>query len=308
MPSIAYYNGEFQPYDDHLTVSAHDRGFNFGDGIYEVIRVYHGKLHGFEPHMNRMERSACAIDMTLLKSRAQYRELLDALMARSGLREAMIYGQVTRGASLRDHYYNDDAKAQDFWFIRELDTRIIRQRIVHGWKLITLPDERWSMCHIKSVSLLANVMAKNKARKAGAQEAMFIEPSTGLVTEGGASNLFCVKDGIVYTAPEGPKILPGIIREYLLKLAPGVGIEIREEAKPLDFYLAADEVVASSSTMEIMPIRAIDGKPTKRANEKGHGPVFAKLFRAFLDDVAHHCGPQFTTPEEADALLAGTTA
>ena len=289
MPSLCYYDGKFAPYDG-ATVSGHDRGFNFGDGVYEVIRVYGGVAHALEAHLARLERSARGIEMDLGHTLAEYTELVYELVRRSGMTECMIYGQVSRGAMERDHFYHDHIKPSDFWFVRALDTHKIRTKIQDGYNLITLEDTRWAHCDIKSLSLLANVIAKNKARKAGAQEAMFFRAENRLVTEGGASNLYAVKDGAIYTAPKGNKILPGIIREYIVMLAQSLNIPLIEQEMPVEFFMKADEVVASSSTMEIMPVRRIDGQPLARHHEKGHGPVFQQIFDAFLDDVASVCG------------------
>jgi D-alanine transaminase len=296
---LYFINGDYTD-PDNVAIHGGDRGFNFGDGIYEVIRYYNGVGYTLTEHLERLQRSAELIEVDLAYSIAEYKEICDALVARSGLKECMIYGQVTRGVQVRDHMYPDDIKPTDYWFVRPLNTEKIRASVEKGYKLVSCEDKRWDMCNIKSISLLPNIMAKNKARKAGAQEAIFYHGPDKLVTEGGASNIYAVKDSVIYSAPDGPKILPGITRIVIYRLAKQLGIEVREESKPLDFFMEADEVVASSTTMEVMPIRQIDDQPLKQANAKGHGPVFGRIYNAFLEDVASACG----TPTPAEEITA----
>lgn len=289
MADLYYIDNKFVP-ESEARVPANDRGFNFADGVYEVIRVYNGKLFTGREHVERLHRSAREIDMPLSRSVEEYLTLCERFITESGFKEAMIYGQVTRGHQMRDHIFDGDFVPYDVWFIRELNTPAIRGRVAKGINLMSAPDERWDRCDIKSISLLPNVIAKNRAKNMGAGEAIFYLRDTGLVTEGSASNIWAVKNGTVYTAPDGPKILPGITRAKILQVVEALGLPIVLEQKPLDFYKAADEVVATSTTVELMPVRHIDETPLKYAESEGHGPIFDQIYRALLQEVEAQCG------------------
>ncbi|MEK7293507.1 MAG: aminotransferase class IV, partial [Nitrospirota bacterium] len=199
MPDIGFVNGRFMPLDE-ATVSVEDRGFQFGDGIYEVIRTYHGQPFQLDAHLARLGRSARAIELSLPWSVQQWATHVRDGITRSGYAESKVYLQLTRGAAPRDHVFPAAAKPTAVMTVREMKP-LDPVLQASGVSVMTMDDWRWGRCDIKSVNLLPNIMARQKAKQAGAFEAVFIR--NGQVTEGSVSNVMIVKAGRVLTAPEG---------------------------------------------------------------------------------------------------------
>ncbi|WP_416151378.1 aminotransferase class IV [Salipaludibacillus sp. HK11] len=254
MPEIAYYQDSFV--DLHAkVVPIQERAHQFGDGIYEVIRVYQGRLFMMQDHLQRLQRSADAIDLELPYSLEEIESICKQGLERSELMDAEIYLQISRGIYTRQHYYPDPPCAAFAMTIKQ--ARVIPdEKRIKGVNVMTMEDERWKNCYIKSLNLLPNVMAKQKALQNGCEEAIFQE--AGTVKEGSSSNLFAVKAGILYTYPALKGILHGITRKVVLELANELDIPVEETAFSIDFLYDADELFLTSTNMEIMPIRQVD--------------------------------------------------
>lgn len=256
MPDIAYVNGRFSPLSEAV-VSVEDRGFQFGDGVYEVIRTYGSRPFQLDAHLIRLEKSAGALNMKMPATRDECSALIHEALSRAALKESKIYIQVTRGVAPRDHQFPADAVPTLVITVREMRAvaDLLRKT---GVEAITLDDFRWGRCDIKSVNLLANVLARQQAREAGVFEALFIRH--GEVLEGSVSNVFVVQNGEVLTAPEGRHILSGVTRSLVLKLAREAGLPVHERAPLKDSLYAASEVFLSGTTIEVLPLTRVDGR------------------------------------------------
>jgi len=288
-----YLNGAFVA-PEAARVSAFDRGFVFGDGVYEVIPVYGGKAFRLSHHLQRLEASLAAIGLgnplTHSGWGAMFAELIRAnsgdvqgrtSAAGSGMPGAAgdqsIYLQVTRGVAPRDHAFPNDASPTVFAFSQPLKPPDTAQLTV-GIAAITLPDNRWQRCDIKAIALLANVLLRQQAQARGAVEAILVRD--GFLTEGAASNIFAVRAGRLLTPPRGPFILPGITRDLILELANTHGVDCRETAVSETDVMTADELWMTSSTKEILPITRLNGRPV---GDGRPGPMQAR-FRKLYED------------------------
>ncbi|NGZ95047.1 MAG: D-amino-acid transaminase [Nitrospira sp. WS110] len=261
MPDVAFINGRFVPWQD-ATVSIDDRGFQFGDAVYEVIRTYRGIPFQLEAHLVRLERSARELFIPQPYSRAQWREWIQYGLSLAGYQEVKIYIQITRGVAPREHSFPSQSRPTIVMTIRELQGLPSEIRRA-GVTACTREDLRWGRCDIKSVNLLANVLAREEARKAGVFETIFVRE--GLVMEGALSNVMAVRDGVLMTAPEGPRILSGVTRTVVLDVARKEEIPIKERFVRVNELYAADEVFLTGTTLEVLGVVQIDGKTI------GHG-------------------------------------
>ena len=247
MTEWIWLNGEIMPMAD-ARIGIEDRGFQFADGVYEVIRLYEGKPFALEAHLQRLWRSAVEIQITpplttdLLA--AEIRKLNDHVHAA----DAMVYVQLTRGVSPRSHVFPEVVEPTLLFYTREVSP-VAAPGEGEGAKLLSVPDDRWKRCWIKSISLLPNVLAKNAAVAAGADEAVFVD--AGFVTECSASNLFAVIGGKLVTHPIGSKVLPGITRMVLLEIAEELGIEVDERGITEQEASWAQELFLTSTLREI---------------------------------------------------------
>ena len=274
MPDIGFVNGRFMPLEE-ATVSVEDRGFQFGDGVYEVIRTYHGQPFQLDAHLARLERSAKAIELPLLWNIQQWATHARDGIKRSGYVESKVYLQLTRGTAPRDHVFPASVKPTAVMTVREM--RPLDQALqAAGVAVMTMDDWRWGRCDIKSVNLLPNVMARQKAKQAGAFEAVFIR--NGQVTEGAVSNVMIVKAGRVLTAPEGEQILSGVTRTIVLELARKEGLPVEERFVSLDDFIRADEIFLTGTTVEVLPVIRVDGRQVGSGRP---GPVTQKLQAVF---------------------------
>lgn len=256
MPDIGFVNGQFAPLAE-ATVSVEDRGFQFGDGIYEVIRTYGGELFQAQAHLERLARSAQAIQLTLPYDLPKWMAYIKDGIDRAGYRESKVYLQVTRGVAPRDHQIPEGLVPTAVMTIREMSELDPRQR-EEGVGVVTLEDMRWGRCDIKSIDLLPNVLARRHARDAGAFETIFIR--NGRVTEGAVANVMLVQSGGLVTPPEGPHILPGVTRRVVLELAQKDGISVEERPVTVRELRAADEVFLTGTTVEVLPVVRVDGE------------------------------------------------
>ncbi len=248
-----YLNGEYIPLSE-AKVSVLDRGFLFGDGVYEVIPAYFGKLFCLDAHLQRLRNSLDAIHLNVPFNSEQWLEILQPLLIEG---EAQyVYLQITRGfADKRDHAFPEPTKPTIF----AMCSAIVPFALGQGIKAITLDDTRWALCHVKATTLLGNVLLRQQAVEEGCAEAILIKD--GYATEGAASNIFVVIDKVLITPPNSHDILPGITRDVIIELAKVNKLRLREEAISLATLQAANEIWLSSSTREILPVTSLDDKP-----------------------------------------------
>ena len=276
MGVLYYLNGKVS--EEEPKVSSQDRGYNFGDGIYEVIRSYDGKFFALDDHVERLFKSASLIDMNLPYSKEEIRKIITDFYKQSNNPEAAVYVQITRGATSRSHTYSRDLKPIFFMFSKPMEDKPI-EFYERGFKAVTAHDGRWDICQAKTVSLLYNVLAKQKAKDAGCREALFIR-GNGEVTEGGSSNLFIVRDGILKSRPADNRILSGITRKHVIELAGKNKIPYRNEIFYKEDLMDASEVFITGTTSEVTPIVEIDGKKVGTGKT---GEITDKLIHAYHD-------------------------
>jgi len=279
MPDIAFVNDRFLPLAE-ARVSVEDRGFQFGDGIYELIRAYAGVPYRSVEHIARLERSAAALGLSLPFTGDRWVSLVSEAVARSGYPEAKVYIQVTRGVSPRDHAVSDPLTPTIVLTVRVL-TPPDAALYAGGADVVTVPDTRWARCDIKSICLLPNVLAKERAREDGAFEALFVRD--GFVLEGATSNVMVVQGGTLVTPPEGPMLLSGITRQVILTLSQKAGLPVKEQPVPKADLYAADEVFLTGTTIEVMPVARVNGR---RIGAGAPGPVTRLLMARFGDSHA----------------------
>lgn len=272
-----FLNGEFLPLEQ-ARVSVLDRGFLFGDGVYEVIPAYAGRLFRLTEHLDRLDNSLRSIRMDPPLSHARWERILGRLVAREPPTDLTLYLQVTRGvASTRDHAIPGDIPPTLFAMATVNPPRR-PDAYAEGIAAITLDDIRWHLCNIKAITLLANVLQRQRAVDEDAVEAILIRD--GLAHEGATSNLFIVKAGILVTPPKGPQLLPGITRDLVLELAADAGLPHRED----DIFEAqlrdADEVWLTSSSREVMPVTRLNGKPVANGRP---GPLWRRMTELYQE-------------------------
>lgn len=269
--SQVYLNGEFTR-ADQARISVLDRGFIFGDGIYEVVPVYNGKPFRMAEHLDRLDRSLKALRIAQPMSRGAWVDVIGELARRSATPTCIVYLQVTRGVYKRDHAFPpQDIAPTVFGMATVFNPPSAAQR-EKGVSLISIPDERWLHCEIKSVSLLGNVLARQQAVDAGVDEvAQFRD---GFLTEGSSSNIWVVSGGKLLAPPKNNLILEGIRYGLMGELAEEAGIAF--EARPLSQQEVAnaDELMVTSATKEVLPVTTLDGKPVGSGKP---GPVYARL-------------------------------
>jgi D-alanine transaminase len=278
MNRIVYINGEYLPEKDGK-ISIFDRGFLFADGVYEVTAVVKGRLVDYQPHMDRLGRSLGELRMAWPCTKAELRQMHEEIIRRNALDEGMVYMQVTRGSADRDFKFPKDVPPNLVAFTQSKKL-IDNPDATTGVKVITVPDIRWMRRDIKSVMLLAPVLGKQAAYEAGAFEAWMIED--GAVTEGTSSNAYIVKDGRVITRPLSNRILAGITRQSLFRLAKDSEVRIEERTFTAKEAYEADEAFLTSASNFVLPIVEIDGK---RIGGGQPGPVARRLRQLFLDAV-----------------------
>lgn len=274
MPDVAFVNGTFMPLAE-ATVSIEDRGFQFGDGVYEVIRTYQGRPFALDAHLARLERSAAALDLMPSYSRLEWTGHILEGIRRAAYPEAKIYMQLTRGVAPREHTYPADVAPTVVMTVREL--HLLDKSVQEaGVEAMTTEDIRWGRCDIKSVNLLANVFARQQAKQARAFEAILVKK--GLVTEGAVSNVMVVQGGTVVTAPEGPRILSGVTRAVVLELARSGGLPVQERCISQAELYSADEVFLTGTTVEVLAVVRVDGRVI---HDGRPGPITRRLAAGF---------------------------
>ena len=282
MSRVAYVNGRYLP---HARAKVHieDRGYQFGDGVYEVCEVRGGKLVDERRHLARLERSLTEIRMPVPMSPAALRVVLRETLRRNRVRDGLLYLQVTRGVARRDHGFPPPGtKPSIVVTARSIDRAKLEEQAETGVAIITVPDNRWERVDIKTIALLPNVLARQAARDQGAREAWFVDRD-GFVTEGSSSNAWIVtKTGVIVTRPAAGGILKGITREVVLEVAAKQGLKMEERKFTVAEALAARETFLTSATQVVMPIVRIDGS----AIGDGRPGAVARALRARFHDMA----------------------
>lgn len=282
---IVWVNGEITDFES-ASVALEDRGFEFGDGIYEVARTYDGRFFALRQHLERLEQSAAGIELVLPMATESIEQLAHELLRKSGLSDAELYLQITRGAGRRSHLPAADLKPTVVIGVRP--PRFVAPQLWEkGCNAITLDDERWTRCNLKTICLLPNILAKQKADRAGAFEALLIR--NGSITEGTSSNVLLRRGPAVVTPAADNRILAGITRSVALDLARRIGYQVIERDVPVAELFEADEAIITSTSIELMPVTRIndqlvgDGKP---------GPAYARLHAAFRSLTGGGSGQQ----------------
>ena len=273
MPEWAYLNGKFLPIDKAL-VPIEDRGYQFGDAVYEFIASYNGRLFYLEEHLDRLARSLKGLFFPPV-SRETIRKAVLTLFGKAEIQRAGIYIQISRGVSPRNHAFPDGVHPQIVMTIREIEEKPPELR-KNGAAAITVEDFRWGRCDLKTVQLLPNVLAKQKALAAGVFDAIFVSPE-GVVREGTSSNICIVADGVVITHPLTQQILPGITRMVVIDLCRELNIQVSERFFKTDALYGSEEVFLTGTVTEVLPIVTIDGH---RIGDGQVGPVTTRLFEA----------------------------
>ncbi|MCM3712121.1 D-amino-acid transaminase [Sporosarcina luteola] len=273
-----FIDGQFTS-KDSLTISIDDRGYYFGDGVYEVVKVYDGELYTAEEHIGRLFQSASKIKMAIPYSEQQLIDIAKELVKVNEVMTGHIYMQVTRGASARVHQFPEVSVTPVVTAYAIHNPRPL-SNIEGGVSVKSVDDVRWLRCDIKSLNLLANVLAKQEAFEAGCAEAIFVRD--GVVTEGSSSNAFGVKDGVVITHPATNLILNGITRQVVLKLCKENEIPVEERAFTPEEMYAMDEFFITSTTSEITPVVLIDEKAVGAGTP---GVVTRRLQEAFARQI-----------------------
>jgi D-alanine transaminase len=255
--STVYLNGEYLPLDK-ACVPVLDRGFIFGDGVYEVIPVYAGKAFRLQHHLQRLKNSMQAVRITNPHTDEEWSAIINEVVTRNNNDDQSIYLQITRGVAHRDHRFPGDATPTVFVMSNLFDP-VPKQQLENGVNAITLDDIRWQYCSIKSIALLPNILLRQQAVEQGAAEAILLR--NGEVTEGAASNVFIVKDGIIITPPKTDCLLPGITRDLVVEQAHEHGLTVNEANIKQTELETADEIWLTSSTKEILPVTKLNGQP-----------------------------------------------
>lgn len=279
MPDVVYLNGSIIPKEE-AKVGILDRGFLFGDGLYEVTPVYDGALFCLPEHVSRFYFGVRGLELPFHMTQEEFSALVERLVRESGLQRAMVYWELTRGNyDPRTHYWTDEM-TEPTLLIHVKPSKPLDSSRANGTKVSLQPDDRWMKCCYKTVNLVANCMASTKARRAGGVEALLYR-SPEHVTEGASSSFFIVKNGAVVTHPENDLILSGVVRGEVLRLCGQEGIPYKEEVFGLKDVEEADEVFRSGTTTEVEPVVRVDdmvignGRPGPVATRLAH--LYRKL-------------------------------
>ena len=274
MSEIVYLNGEFMPADE-ARIPVLDRGFIFGDGVYEVIPVYSRRPFRLVEHFQRLQRSLDAVRIANPLSGPEWVRLIDEIVARNPGEDQSVYLQVTRGVAKRDHAFPKDAKQTVFVMSGPLSTPG-PDKIERGVAAVTTTDYRWLRCDVKSVSLLANCLLRQHAVDAGAEEVVMLRD--GYLSEGSSSNVFAVRNGVLLAPPKNHLVLPGITYDVILELAAATRLPVEVREIPEAEVRGADELWLTSSTKEVLAIATLDGKPVGSGRP---GEVFRMMHGEF---------------------------
>ena len=283
MSRIAYVNGQYIP---HLDAAVHieDRGYQFADGVYEVIPIVDNKLIGEEGHLDRLWRSLDELQIQEPMKRGPMKLVMREVLRQNGIQTGLIYMQITRGVAPRDHPFPKDAVPSFVMTAKRMSLEKLDAKAEKGVAVITVPDIRWTRRDIKSVSLLPNVLAKQKAVESGAYEAFQVDEE-GFVTEGSSTNAWIVdKDGTLITRPTSNSILAGITRADLLKLLEQSDYKVELRAFTVDELLNAREVFLTSSSSYVQPVVEVDGKVIGNGKPGSISNGLRTIFKDFMNN------------------------
>ena len=281
---LGFFDGEFISLNERR-VELEDRGYQFGDGIYEATHIYNGKCFALERHLARCRRSLRELRIPVTYMDEELTAIHNDIIEKSGIKDGSIYFQITRGIAKRTHYFPDKVVPLLSMTIREGTPNAKNQK--EGIRCMFFEDIRWLRCDIKTINLLGNVLAKQAGHEKCLQGTIQYRKDTNLVTEGSSSNFFIVKDGVIWTHPISNLILKGVTRSILVEeIIPKLGYTIVEKAFSPEFALTADEAFATSTSLEVTPVIEIDGK---KIGDGKPGPVAASLLDTYHELVQKEC-------------------
>jgi len=274
---MVFLNGAFVRADE-AKVSVLDRGFIFGDGVYEVVPVYSKVAFRLDEHLERLERSLAAVGIRNPYTREQWRGFIAGVVERQAFEDQAVYFQVTRGVAPREHAFPKGEVAPTVFMMSTPLVNPPAEQVERGAQAVSARDNRWLRCDIKSISLIGNVLLRQLSADAGAAETILFRD--GKLTEASASNVFIVKGGVIQAPPKSSLILPGITYDVVVELARAAGmpLELREVAETE--VRAADEIWVSSSSKEVLAIVELDGR---RVGDGKPGPAFRRMYRLYQD-------------------------
>jgi D-alanine transaminase len=274
MKDVLYFNGRFTTTDERV-LGVEDRGFQFGDGVYEVMKFIQKTPIFVSDHYHRMVGGLRELEIPNPWTEEEWIDVLMEVLDRTAFQDGIVYVQVTRGEAERVHFYPENIQPTTVIYSRRYNFPDASKK-ERGFKLVTMPENRWKLCRVKSVNLLGNVIAKKKAQRAGAEEAIFID--SGVVREGASSTLFAVREGRLITHPPDACILPGTVRDRVISIA--LAEKIRVDERPLRDYelLNLEEAFITSTTQGVMPVSEIDGRVIGNGRR---GEVTARLQKLF---------------------------
>ncbi len=273
---MIFLNGEFMPVEE-AKVPVLDRGFIFGDGVYELVPVYSRVPFRLGEHLARLERSLAEVRIRNPYTRAQWSDIVHKLVGHQPFADQGVYFQVTRGVAKRDHAFPKSVEPTVFMMSNPLVTPA-RELVERGAPAVSAADYRWQRCDIKSISLIGNCLLRQLSADAGAAETILFRD--GKLTEASASNVFIVKGGVIQSPPKSNLILPGITYDVVVELARGAGLPIEFGDVAEAQARAADEIWVTSSSKEVLAIVTLDGKPV---GEGKPGPVFRRVYALYQD-------------------------
>jgi D-alanine transaminase len=273
---MVFLNGKFMPVEE-ARIPVLDRGFIFGDGVYELVPVYSRVPFRIDEHLARLERSLAAVRIRNPYSRAEWRDILLKVIEKQSFEDQGIYFQVTRGVAKRDHAFPKDAVPTVFVMSNPL-TNPPKSLVENGATAVTAVDDRWHRCDIKSISLIGNCLLRQVSADAGAVETILFRD--GRLTEASASNVFVVEGGVILSPPKSNLILPGITYDVVVELAQGAGLPLEFRDVSESEVRGADELWVTSSSKEVLAIVRLDGKPVGAGVP---GPVFSRMYKLYQE-------------------------
>ncbi|MBL6786691.1 MAG: D-amino-acid transaminase [PS1 clade bacterium] len=278
MSRIAYVDGVYQPID-LPGIQVEDRGYQFADGVYEVCAVHHGQLLDEDAHLARLARSLAELSIPAPMSDGALKIVLRETITRNRVSDGIVYMQITRGVARREHGYASGLKPVLVVTARATDPNRRAAVLEHGISVVTVPDQRWARCDIKSISLLPNVLARQEAVEKGVQEAWQVD-TEGLVTEGAATNAWIVDaNGVLRTRPADGGILNGIVRQILMSLIGDMDVSFEERAFCVSEALSARECFSTASTLAVFPVVQIDAK---KVGDGRPGPISQAIAARYI--------------------------
>jgi len=273
---MVFLNGKFMPVEE-ARVPVLDRGFIFGDGVYELVPVYSRVPFRMDEHLARLERSLAAVRIANPYGRAEWRDIILQLVAKQSFEDQAVYLQVTRGAARRDHAFPKDAVPTVFMMSSPL-VNPPQELVANGAAAVSAVDDRWHRCDIKSISLIGNCLLRQVSADAGAAETILFRD--GKLTEASASNVFVVKDGVILSPPKSNLILPGITYDVVAEIAQAAGLRLEYRDLTEAEVRGADEIWVTSSSKEVLAIVTLDGKPVAGGRP---GPVFRRVHALYQE-------------------------